>query len=240
MKVYAISDLHLSEAVDKPMGIFGEEWENHTERLAHHWDSEVGSADLVLIPGDISWAMTLNEAMPDLSWIAERPGVKVMVRGNHDYWWSSISKVREALEPGVYALQNDSIAFGQVVVCGTRGWLLRDSPDFSDHDEKIHVREVLRLRMSLDSAADKRAEIERRTGRQAVVIAMLHYPPVAGGSDESEFARALREYGVDHCVYGHIHGEAASAGFEGNLESVNYWLASADHLGFSPRYLLEA
>ena len=136
MRVFAISDLHLSGAVDKPMDIFGEEWENHAERIARNWDLEVGSSDLVLIPGDISWAMTLNEAKPDLSWIADRPGLKVMVRGNHDYWWSSISRVRAALEPGVYALQNDSIAFGHVVVCGTRGWVLRDNPDFTDHDRR--------------------------------------------------------------------------------------------------------
>ncbi|HOB90405.1 MAG: metallophosphoesterase [Bacillota bacterium] len=239
MRVFAISDLHLSGAVDKPMDIFGEEWENHAERIARNWDLEVGSSDLVLIPGDISWAMTLNEAKPDLSWIADRPGLKVMVRGNHDYWWSSISRVRAALEPGVYALQNDSIAFGHVVVCGTRGWVLRDNPDFTDHDEKILAREVLRLRMSLDSAVEKRSEIERTFGRPAVVIAMLHYPPVVGSNDESEFARVLSEYGVDHCVYGHLHGEATAVGFEGVFESVHYWLVSADHLRFRPGFLFE-
>lgn len=221
------------------MGIFGEEWEGHAERIARHWDGLVSDEDLVLIPGDISWAMTLSDALPDLAWIAQRPGFKVIVRGNHDYWWSSISKVRSALGLGTYALQNDSMAFGRIVVCGTRGWTLKGSPDFSEHDEKIYAREVLRLRMSLDSAAARKSEVERRTGKQAILISMLHYPPVVSTNTQSDFARTLSEYRVDHCVYGHLHGRATSSGFTGMLGSVYYWLVSADYLDFRPKLLFE-
>lgn len=239
MRVFAISDLHLSEAAGKPMDIFGGAWEDHANRIASNWDAFVRPSDLVLIPGDISWGMTLEEAEPDLAWIARRPGLKVLIRGNHDYWWASISKVRRALPNNVFALQNDSIAVGRFVVCGTRGWVLPGRPDYGEHDEKIHAREVLRLRMSLESAARSASEVESSTGVRAVTLAMIHYPPIIGSQRESEFARVLEEHGVAHCVYGHLHGEGLKSGFNGTLGSVCYSLVSADYLGFRPKLLVD-
>jgi predicted phosphohydrolase len=239
LRVFAISDLHLSEAAGKPMDVFGGVWEDHANRIASNWDASVGPSDLVLIPGDISWAMTLQEAETDLAWIGSRPGLKVLVRGNHDHWWASISKVRSALASNVFAIQNDSIAFGRFVVCGTRGWVLPGRPDYGEHDEKIHAREVLRLRMSLESAARSASEVESSTGVRAVTLAMIHYPPIIGSQRESEFARVLEEHGVAHCVYGHLHGEGLKSGFNGTLGSVCYSLVSADYLGFRPKLLVD-
>lgn len=238
MRVFAISDLHLSGAVDKPMDVFGDVWEDHANRIASQWDSSVGDSDLILIPGDISWAMTLEEAAPDLAWIASRPGLKVMIKGNHDYWWSSISKVRRALPENLFAVQNDSMAFGRFVVCGTRGWILPSSPDFQEHDRKIHEREALRLQMSLESASERVREVESRQEMSAIRLAMIHYPPILDGQRESEFTRLLEDYGVAHCVYGHLHGEGISTGFCGIEDSVRYSLVSADYLGFKPELLI--
>lgn len=242
MRVFAISDLHLSGAVRKPMDVFGGAWEDHANRIASYWDASVSPSDLVLIPGDVSWAMTLEEAEPDLAWIARRPGLKVMIRGNHDYWWTSISKVRRALPNNVFAVQNDSIAFGRFVVCGTRGWVLPGGPDYSEHDRKIYAREVLRLRMSLESAARSASK-----ETDAITLTMIHYPPIIESqreSDiesqrESEFAHVLEEHGVAHCVYGHLHGEGIKSGLNGTVGSVRYSLVSADYLGFRPKLLLD-
>lgn len=239
MRVFAISDLHLSEAAGKPMDIFGGVWEDHANRIASNWDASVRPSDLVLIPGDISWAMTLEEAEPDLAWIARRPGLKVLIRGNHDYWWASISKVRRALPNNVFALQNDSIVFGRFVVCGTRGWVLPGSPDYGEHDQRIYAREILRLRMSLESAARSASAVESDTGTAAVILAMIHYPPVIANQRESEFVRILEEHTVSHCVYGHLHGEGMKSGFNGTLGAVSYSLVSADYLGFRPKLLVD-
>lgn len=238
MNVFAMADLHLSGAVDKPMDVFGEAWVDHVDRMAAGWDSTVGPDDLVLIPGDISWAMTLEEVVPDLQWIAHRPGRKVIIKGNHDYWWTSISKVRSILPKGIYALQNDSIALGSVLLGGTRGWALRGSTEFDVHDEKVYAREVLRLEMSLKAIRQSEAELDLN-GQSAVKIAMMHYPPITIGREETEFTQLLGAYGIHHCVYGHLHGDGMSAGFSGSIGAVKYSLVSADYVDFTPRLIVE-
>ncbi|GMA60713.1 metallophosphoesterase [Alicyclobacillus fastidiosus] len=166
MALYAIGDLHLANTVDKPMDVFGEAWKDHADKIREHWTSIVSPQDTVLIPGDISWAMTLDEVVPDIQWIHSLPGAKVMIRGNHDYWWTGIGKVRSLLPQQMYAIQNDSLSVGDVTVAGTRGWVLPSHPSFQDEDEHILQREVHRLKLSLDHAA--------KSGQP--IICMLHYP----------------------------------------------------------------
>lgn len=214
------------------MDIFGEQWQDHGTRIEAAWRERVGPEDLVLVPGDISWAMRLQEAVEDLAYLGRLPGHVVLIRGNHDYWWSSIGKVRKALPPNVSAIQNDHYPLGeQGAICGTRGWLVPGSGGFTEEDDRLYRREVLRLELSLESA--------RKAGRHPS-IAMLHFPPVAEPGQASDFTRLLSEYGVALCVYGHLHGEAAHAkALRGSFEGVEYVLASCDAIGFAPLPLVK-
>lgn len=209
----------------KPMDVFGPHWENHFDRISENWRSLVGDDDLVLIPGDISWAMQLRDALDDLQRIARLPGKILILRGNHDYWWSSLTQLRCSLPANMHAVQNDAYDAGEFVVCGTRGWMI-PGQGTGAQDEKIYKREVLRLEMSLQ-AAKKMAD-----GRP--VIAMMHYPPLlpehkAAGTG---FTALLSAYGVCRCVYGHLHGASVQRGVNGLYEGVHYDLISCDALGF--------
>lgn len=229
MKVFAIGDLHLSLAADKPMNVFGPAWEDHANRIAEAWRSAVAPEDVVLVPGDISWAMQLPEAAQDLAFVGSLPGRKVLLRGNHDYWWSSLSKVRDALPEGVFALQNDVMHLDGLTVAGSRGWVCPGSAIFDEaKDRKIYDREVLRLELSL-SKAQKRDKL----------ICMLHYPPFNEKRARSGFSELMEKYGVDIAVYGHLHDKACRNAFEGERNGVEYRLCSADHLNFSPRLITE-
>ena len=181
MRVFAIADPHLSRAAPKPMTIFGEGWAGHPERFFAGWRETVAEDDLVLVPGDVSWAMTLGGALPDLLDIAALPGQKVLLRGNHDYWWPSLTKLRAALPEGMFALQNDALRLGSVVVAGTRGWVCPGSGDFDAEDEKIYTRELGRLQLSL-AAAQKLRQPGDPLGRDAPL------------STDELTARALRLY----------------------------------------------
>ncbi|MCL6518115.1 metallophosphoesterase [Alicyclobacillus sp.] len=228
MALFAIADLHLAQAVDKPMDVFGPEWDGHPEKIREAWCQMVSDTDIVLLPGDISWAMTMDEALPDLRWIGALPGIKVMIRGNHDYWWSGIGKVRRVLGPNHYAIQNDALALGDWAICGTRGWLLPSHPKFTETDETIYRREANRLKLSLDAA--------KQLGRP--IVAMLHYPPCGELGETTVFTELLVEYGVQLCVYGHLHGPAHRFAVEGLADGVEYRLVSADYVGFKPVPLL--
>ena len=161
MKFFAISDLHLSTTAPKPMDIFGTGWTDYMEKIRADWLERVGEDDVVLIGGDISWAMQLEDALTDLKTIEDLPGHKVIIRGNHDYWWKSLTKIRESLPPKFYALQNDCVRLGEVIVCGSRGWTVEGSADFTEQDRKLYLREKERLTLAL-----KAAEKERRDGVQ--------------------------------------------------------------------------
>ena len=152
MKVYAISDLHLSLNGEKPMDIFGAGWGNYLEKIKSDWNSKVKCDDIVLISGDISWAMKLEDALNDISFLETLNGIKILIRGNHDYWWQGISRIREKLPKNVYALQNDSLKIGEYVFCGSRGWAVEGSPDFKEQDRVIYLREVERFKLALNSA----------------------------------------------------------------------------------------
>jgi len=160
MAIYALADLHLSHNEPKPMDIFGPHWDNHPPKILANWNRVVGAGDLVIVAGDISWAMRLEEAAADLAWVASLPGHKLLIRGNHDYWWSAIGKVRRALPAGMHALQNDHFPWDGWAVCGTRGWLCPGEEGFNkEEDGKVYRRELQRLKLSLDGA--------RRAGRPA-------------------------------------------------------------------------
>lgn len=227
MALYALGDLHLSSAVDKPMDVFGPDWDHHTERMETAWRQTVSESDTVLLPGDISWAMALEDAQPDLDWIGRLPGTKVMIRGNHDYWWSGITKIRNRLSSGHFAVQNDALELGGIAICGSRGWVLPTHPKFSNQDQPIFARECIRFRMALEKA--------KQLGKP--IVAMIHYPPCAGTGERTAFTEMMAEYGVSLCVYGHLHGAAHRFAYEGSLDGVQYRLVSADYLKFHPLQL---
>ncbi len=225
MSLFAIGDLHLPGGQEKPMNVFGPQWEQHFQHIAESWRVQVSPEDTVLIPGDISWAMRLEDAVPDLAEIGKLPGRKVIIRGNHDYWWGGITRVRAALPEGMYALQQDAIDLGSCVVCGTRGWLI-PSPEapMAEADMKIYQRELMRLELALDNAA--------RLAAGRPVLVMLHYPPLTRTQRTSGFTQRLEQAGVRGCIYGHLHGEGIHAGFCGEQGGVWYELTSCDSQKF--------
>lgn len=219
VELFAIGDLHLPGGAEKPMHVFGMHWKDHWQRIQENWRERVRPEDIVLIPGDISWAMHLEDAARDLKEIGDLPGAKVMIRGNHDYWWSSIKKVRELLPPSVYALQNDALRIGEYVFCGSRGWqIISQEPS----DQKIWSREIMRMRMSLEAA-------KRQGGR---IIAMIHYPPFNEKQEDSEFTELFSEFGVTDVYYGHLHGKSLRGAFHGMRQNIFYHQVSCDRLDF--------
>ena len=226
MSVFAIGDLHLPGHDQKPMDVFGSHWDRHFETISENWRQKIGEDDVVLIPGDISWAMQLNEAKDDLEAIGRLPGSKLLLRGNHDYWWSSLSKLRAVLPEKMYVIQNDAMQIGSHVFCGTRGWNFPTvQQPLNEQDEKIYQRELMRLRMSLDQA-------KKLNGEDITV--MLHFPPLFADGVGTAFTAILEEYQVQRVVYGHLHGAGIKIGFEGEREGIQYHLVSCDALGFNP------
>lgn len=224
MALYAIADLHLSSG-DKPMDVFGSHWENHFSRICEAWRERITQDDVVLLPGDLSWAMYLEEAQAHIAQVAVLPGRKVLLRGNHDYWWSAIGRLRKALPPGMYAVQNDALRVDGLRICGTRGWLLPSEGTSAD-DRRIFERELLRLEMSLKSAD--------ALGRDEPLVAMLHFPPCTPAEPDTAVTALLEQYAVSHVVYGHLHGPSTRNAFTGVHHGVSYHLVSCDHLGFAP------
>lgn len=225
MAIYAIGDLHLSFSTDKPMDIYGPDWEDHTERVKSEWEKSVGEDDTVIVAGDISWALRLNEAMPDLDWIHELPGNKVFIRGNHDLWWSAIGKLNK-LYDDIFFLQNTCFEAEGIAICGSRGWTDPSDPEFTEADEKIYRRELIRMEMSLNAAIDR--------GLNHIIVA-VHYPPAASDKKATEFTNMFEKYNVKKVVYGHLHGEDAyRKGIMGNLNGIDYSLVSLDYLKCEP------
>ncbi|MBQ6583431.1 MAG: metallophosphoesterase [Mogibacterium sp.] len=234
MRIYAIADLHLSchENVDKPMHVFGEGWENYEERLQEAWCARIRDEDLVLLPGDLSWGLRLNEAKADLDWIHALPGQKILLKGNHDLWWNRIQYLN-TLYDDMFFLQNTCWVTqdGRIAVAGTRGWIHPGSEDWTEHDEKIYQRELGRMKLSLEAATASGAE---------TIIACMHYPPADDIVRQSEFTRILEQYGVSVCVYGHLHGAVAyGKGIKGTWNGITYHLVSLDYLGAVPKLIRE-
>ena len=221
MKVFSISDLHLSINCNKPMDIFGPVWENYLQDIEESWNSLVGDDDIVLIAGDISWAMKFNDAIPDLNYIAGLKGHKVIIRGNHDYWWKGIKNLRADLPHKVYALQNDAMKIGNVVICGSRGWVVPEVEHKTPEDEKIYNREAIRLELSLKSAQHLREEGD-------IVICMTHYPPFNSNLDDSDYTLLMDKYGVNYAVYGHLHNYDKKQKLVVVKNNIKYFLTSCD------------
>lgn len=230
MKVYALSDLHLSFMVNKPMDVFGEHWDNYEERVKENVNNTLTNDDILLIAGDISWAMNMPETQKDFEYIASLNGKKIIIRGNHDYWWKSITRIREVLPQNVYALQNDAIKIGSYVICGTRGWVVPEKgKTLGAEDQKIFDRELIRLELAL---IDARAKAEPSDE----IICMLHYPPFNSELEESQFTNLIDRYGASKVVYGHLHGYTKISPTEPvEINGVKYYLTSCDKLRCVPK-----
>ncbi len=226
MSIYAIGDLHLSqdERIDKPMDVFGKEWEDHPDKVKQNWEQKITDDDTVIVAGDISWGLKLDEAMADLAWVHALPGKKVCIKGNHDLWWNAIGKIN-ALFDDIIFLQNTAYETEDVCICGTRGWVCPGSDSFSAEDEKIYKREVLRLENSLREG--------QKTGKE--IIGVLHYPPTNDKKQLSGFTELFEKYFVKQVVYGHLHAADAARNREAfNINGVTYKLVSLDGLKADP------
>ena len=227
MRVFAIGDLHLEGGTGKTMDRFGENWRDHDRKIFDAWQRTGRDDDILLLVGDISWAMRLEDAAPDLNRIGQMKGLKIMLRGNHDYWWQSKAKMNRVLDPSIKILQADSIVIARVAVAGTRGWICPNDYYFEEHDTKVYEREVGRLRLALDSLKKQQSEFDS-------LIVALHYPPTNDKHETSGFTELIDEYGADACVYGHLHGESIETALRGLRGRTIYHLVSADAVDFAP------
>jgi uncharacterized protein len=224
MRVFAIGDTHLSLARPKPMDVFGPQWKNHDQRIRENWQRIASDDDLLLIAGDISWAMTAREAEPDLEFIAGFKGRKLLLKGNHDYWWESITKLRSSMPPGIDLLQNDAHAYNGVAIAGARGWLPPETGR-AESEARIYERETQRLRLSLDALDGMDFQH---------LIVMTHYPPLRSLREETAFSELIEASGAGDCVYGHLHGADIATAAQGERNGVRYRLVSADAVDFAP------
>ncbi len=247
MTIWAISDLHLAFGVpSKTMEVFGPEWKDYAQKIQTHWKSLIKPEDLVLIPGDLSWGMRLEEALVDLQWIDDLPGTKVIIRGNHDYWWSSSSKMSKVMPPSIHFITNNAFHWQDVTIGGARLW---DTPEYSfsnyivfrenpfakvksseelaaekEGEEKIFQRELERLKLSLKELSPK----------ASLRIALTHYPPIGANLEPSRASQILEEFRIDICIFGHLHNIRAGSLPFGQARSVKYLFTSCDYLGFQP------
>jgi predicted phosphohydrolase len=224
MALYTIGDLHLSLAKEKPMDIFGDNWRRHEEKLRESF-SRLGEDDLTVLCGDLSWGMSLEETGPDFAFVDSLPGKKLILKGNHDYWWTTAAKTKRFFaERGITTidiLHNNAFVYGEYAICGTRGWFYEEERG-GEHDGKIMRREIMRLEASLKAAGE----------RQKLVF--LHYPPIYGNYRCEEILTLLKEHHVPLCYYGHIHGKGCAWAYNGWHEGTQFKLVSADFVNFSP------
>ena len=226
MALYAIADLHLPLGIDKPMNIFGKSWENYVNRLEENWQNTVSQEDTVVLAGDFSWATYLEESKKDFEFLNKLNGRKIMLKGNHDYWWGTLSKLKEFTEKNGFSniefLQNNSFSYKDISICGSRGWTLPQLKG-TEEDLKIYARELLRLELSLKSAKNPDN-----------IIVFTHFPPIMRDFCENDMAELLKRYGVSKAIYGHIHSSAVKNAFEGVKDGIQYMLVSADYREFVP------
>ena len=224
MAIFAISDLHLSFGEDKPMDVFGEHWENHYKKIKEDWIQKVTQNDLVLLPGDFSWSMKLQNTYNDFKYIEDLPGKKLLLKGNHDYWWTTLKSMRNYLKDNelktIDFIQNNSYEFENYHICGTRGWNISEN---DSQNQKIYKREIERLKLSLESL--------KQFEKPKDIIVCMHYPPIK--EDEiSEFVKIMEEYNVKICLYGHLHGASQKEVIEGNIRNIQFKMVSCDYTNF--------
>ena len=228
MAIYTIGDLHLSYANPKPMNIFGDNWENHEEKIRNDWISKVKEEDTVIHPGDFSWAMHLRDTYKDFEFLASLPGKKILLKGNHEYWWTTITNMKNFLKENDFSnidfIQTNSIEVENKIICGTRGWTLNNFE--TDNSKKILAREELRLELSIKDAISKNMD----KGKEILVF--IHYPPIIKDCMNTGFLKILKKYNIKRCYYAHLHGKSIEEAVEGNVEGIEFKLVSADALDF--------
>ena len=251
MSIYAIGDLHLSLNKEKPMDIFGGNWKNHEQKIKENWKNTIQDNDLVILPGDFSWEMHLKDMYNDFAYLNDLPGKKLLLKGNHDYWWTTLAKMREFLQENKFEnidfLYNNSYLFEEKIIAGTRGWALNDT----ENSNKMNHREEERLKLSLQSGVDNFGDRE--------IICIMHYPPIVAEESRisqenvneiennneeaknaalnknlkiSNYVQIMKQYNVKTCLYGHLHGESHKEAFEGIIDGINFKLVSSDYLDF--------
>ena len=229
MSIYVIGDLHLSFNTPKPMDIFGKNWTGHEEKIKRDWLQKVKDEDLVVLPGDFSWETYLENTKKDFEYLNILPGKKILLKGNHDYWWTTITSMRKFLKENNFEnidfLYNNSYEFENKILCGTRGWSITDE----ETNEKLINRELIRLELSLQDGVNK-------YGTDKEIIVFMHYPPITKAKiitgQEAKFVEMMRKYKVKRCFYGHLHGTSIADAVEGNIEGIELKLVSADGLDF--------
>ena len=230
MSIYAIGDLHLSLDKEKPMDIFGINWIDHEKIIRDNWIKNVTDKDLVILLGDFSWAMNIQEMYEDFKYINELPGKKILLKGNHDYWWTTVTSMRKYLKENNFEnidfLYNNSYEYDNKIIVGTRGWALNDT----ENAEKMNNREEERLKISINSAIDKN-EID--STKQKELICVMHYPPINKDLiKKAKYIDIMKENKVKLCLYGHLHGKSHEEAFEGIFEGIEFKLVSSDYLNF--------
>ena len=225
MSIYIIGDLHLSFGTDKPMNVFGGNWENHTEKLKEDWLAKVNQEDTVILAGDFSWATYIKDTYNDFEYINNLPGKKILLKGNHDYWWTTITSMRNYLKENEFSnidfLYNNSYEIEDKIIVGTRGWVLNDT----ENSEKMISREVARLELSIKDAIEK-------YGDKKEIICVIHYPPISKTNMENKFTELMKKYDIKRCYYAHLHGNSHREAVEGNFDGIEYKLISGDFLDF--------
>lgn len=243
MTIWAIADLHLAFGQpEKTMDIFGDPWVGYTDKIKTHWLENIREEDLVLIPGDISWAMKLSDAQKDLDWIHHLPGTKILLRGNHDYWWSSLKQIEAILPPSLHLVQNNAFHWNHVTIGGARLW------DTSEYQFKSYINYVKNPRekqLAEENGPDSDKIFQRELGRLemslkalspdcSIRIAMTHYPPISADLAASNASCIMEKYGVHYCVFGHLHNIKKNIPLFGTKNKISYFLTSADYLEFKP------
>ena len=229
MALYAIGDLHLALGADKPMDIFGGRWEGYMDKLREGL-SVIGPEDTTVLLGDLSWALGIEQAHEDFAFIDRIPGRKIILKGNHDYWWTTAAKFYKFCEQNAFAdmfiLNNNCYFYGDIAICGTRGWFYEEEKQ-GTHDEKVFRRELGRLEASLKAAGEREK------------YCFLHYPPRYRGYECPEILSLLKSYGVTRCYYGHLHGDSLKLALEGSFDGTEFRLVSSDYVNFKPERIPE-
>lgn len=240
MSIYVIGDLHLSFNENKPMDIFGDNWRGHEEKIKNNWIEKVTDNDLIILPGDFSWSMKLEDTIKDFEYINNLPGKKLMLKGNHDYWWNTVTKMKKFLEDNNFKnidfIFNEGFVSENYIISGTRGWNLEEEA----HDEKVLNRELARLEASIQSGlrkAEHEIELENSEAKaEKEIIVFMHYPPITNAKivnkEQAKFVEIMKKYNVKKCFYGHLHGISIRDAFEGEFEGIQFKLVSADALNF--------
>lgn len=230
MSIYTIGDLHLSFHDDKPMSIFGENWKGHEEKIKKDWIEKIKENDLVVLPGDFSWSTYLKDTYEDFSYLNSLPGKKLLLKGNHDYWWTTVTSMRKFLEENNFKsidfLYNTAYEFENYIIAGTRGWGQNEEGE----DKKILKREIGRLELSLEEAT------KLNKGKEKEMLVFLHYPPITNSNiinnEMSDFIKTMKRYKVTRCYYGHLHSNSIKEAIEGKYFEIDFKLVSADSLNF--------